>query len=465
MTRILCWNIDNFDLLKIENPLSVNFLAPYFVSEAIASAARSAYILDNMSFTDPGPNQLVRPDIIVVIEVSTEDTYVANPGVGQLATGSGGQGAYTLLERIRTATNNANWMLVPPLQTGPQEAVAIFYDSTAYCFAGPWRWPGGNGPSRAAGAPLNYPLPFRNGLPNTDIPATLPNAGMVEQLAAAATAFTYRVGHAQAGNPFPYANNLRVPYWVKLGQVDYSQNPPVVQRTFSLFVIHGPAGNALARTFLTNLADVEEIVAAPVVNEVKVVLGDFNLNLTVDQANNLVQTPEYDGLIGAGYALALSSPGQVPSGNNFTGYRGYLATHVRTLGNATYWYIGNNSDFYPGFGYVGSDTATRNFSLDNVLVRFGDDGHGAPCGNLANTTILNGVVTTPFAAYVPPNNAPAGYYQWPLQMATVADYGNPPQRIPNPHGVADARAASFPQWNNFGHIRCTSDHMAVVVDV
>jgi len=468
MTRIMCWNIDNFNLLKIQNPQSMNLEVPYYVPEAVASTARENYIIGNFGFTDPVPNQLVRPDIIVVIEVSTADTFGANAGIGQLASGLGGQGAFQLLGRIRAVTGNASWMLVPPLQTGPQEAVAVYYDSSNYCFVGPWFWPGGNGPSRNAAAPADYPQPFRDGLPDTDIPAGLPNAGVSERKVAAATGFTYRVGHAQAGQPINYAANVRTPYWVKLAEVNYGQNPPVVGRTFSLFAIHGPAGNALALGYLTGLADVAEIVAAPAVNEVKVVLGDFNLNLTVEQAPPpvIVQAPAYAGLTAAGYTLAFSSPGQVPSGNaNFTGYRGYLATHVRTLGNATYWYIGNNSDFYPGFGYVGSDTATRNYSLDNILVRFGLDGHGAPCGILANATVLNGVVSSPFAAYVPPHNAPQGTYGWPLQMGTVADYNAPPQQIMGPNDPNDARRASFPQWDNFGHIRCTSDHMAIVASV
>ena len=294
MTLILCWNIDNFDRAQIETP-SVALNAAYGVTETVAATGRNGYILANLDITDPATNNVVRPDIIVVIEVSTNDTWALRQGVGQLASGAGGQGAVLLLGRIRHHTGNDAWMLVPPLQTGAREAVAVFYDSANYAFTGPWRWSGGNGPSQPAAAPMPYPAPFRDVMPDTDIPAGLPNAGISEQQLAAATAFTYRVGHAQAGNAINYGNN-RVPYWVTFARVDYSQDPPTVGRTFSLFAIHGPAGNNPARNYLRALADVHEIVDPPNVNEVKVVLGDFNLNL---MDANLNQAPEYQPLINA----------------------------------------------------------------------------------------------------------------------------------------------------------------------
>jgi hypothetical protein len=233
-----------------------------------------------------------------------------------------------------------------------------------------------------------------------------------------------------------------------------------VGRTISLFVVHGPAGNNPARTYAMELADVEEIVAANAATEVRLVLGDFNINLF---EANLAQRDAYTPLINVGFGAGVCAPGVPPPPtpsppNPFTGYRGYFATQMKTLNNGTYWYIGNNSDFYPGYGYI--DSAT--FSLDNVLARYG----GGAGGPLSNVTILNGVVGTPFnVANPPPNGAPPGYYQFGLQMGTAADYGAPPAHIPNPHGVADPRMASFRQWADYGHIRGTSDHMPIIFDI
>jgi hypothetical protein len=165
------------------------------------------------------------------------------------------------------------------------------------------------------------------------------------------------------------------------------------------------------------------------------------------------------------------SPNPVPSGAQgpFTGYRGYLATHVRPLNRVTYWYIGNNADYYPGYGVIGDgNSATKNYSIDNILGKFGDNGHGAPCGALQHVTVLNGVVPPPFNVVQavpapPPYVGPQGHYQWPLKMTNVEPYNNPPAQLQQP--LNPAVQASLRQWNNYGHIRCTSDHMAIVADI
>jgi hypothetical protein len=350
-------------------------------------------------------------------------------------------------------------MLVPPLQTGPREAVAVYFDSTNYTFTGPWLWQGGRGPSfDPAGLQppqtAAYPAAFNGALPTTQIPVGQRNAGVAQNLAAAAFEFK----SVTTGNPIAYGNNRRVPYWVTFAGTD--------GRTYSFFVIHGPAGNNPARTYLADLADVAEIVGAVADNEVRLVLGDFNYNLL---DNQLVQVAEYTPLINAGYTLGFKSPATPPPPPaQFNGYRGYFATHVRTIDTASYWYIATWADFYPCYGYSGGTTATSNYSLDNILARFGNiPNTNNPCGTLEHVTALNGVVGVPYGvANPPPAGAPPGYYRFAMQMATVADFGNPPAQIM--HMTAQeiaARRTSFQQWNNYGHIRSTSDHLAIVADV
>ena len=183
MTRILVWNIEDFDLNRISGgDLTVNDF--YQETTANVATGRFDYIMANIrQVSAPNGGGAALPDIIVVIEVSAKPEYdpfgtnwiLALRNIGRLAAGLGGQGAERLFRRIRTDTGNAHWMMAPPLMTGPKDAVAVFYDSSNYCFAGPLRWPGGNGPAREGGdVGGDYPPPFKDALPDTPIPAGCP---------------------------------------------------------------------------------------------------------------------------------------------------------------------------------------------------------------------------------------------------------------------------------------------------
>lgn len=460
MTRILYWNIDNFTAETIDDA-RLGILPAYGVPLNQAASDRFDYILEQFGAKVPAVNRFATPDIFVVVEVNLGRNGFS--GRGRIATPRAGFAARLLLDNIRVMTGNNNWMLVPPLQTGPDEAVAVYYDSTNYVFAGPWIWPGGQGPSQD---PAQVPDPaaqmqpyqdYVGTLPGRTVPVGLPNAGRAEARLAAANV---------DGHPVPYAPNRRTPYRVSFGELAGG----AVQRTLSLFVVHGPAGNREATAYLTGLAALGEITAPNAANEVRLILGDFNLNLLANGAGvppAIVQTGAYANLTGIGYQLgiAVQPPGQqAPNPPAGTSYRGYFATHLRPLNRATYWYIGNSADFYPAYGYTGSTaSATNDFSLDNVLVRFGG-GLAAPA--LTHVTVLNGVVGTPYM----PNNllqTPLGYYMFPMQMAAVAEYQDRPLRIPQPpvNPPPDPRTVSFRQWQNFGRIRSTSDHMPLLFDV
>jgi hypothetical protein len=463
VTCILCWNIENFELKTIETP-SVADNAVYGVTEDAAAAGRLAYILTNLSFTDDQGAD-VQPDIFIVIEILTTDDSSASRGI--LAPGTGGDGAVRLLEKIRAKPGYDRWMLVPPLQTGPNEAVAVFYNSNNYWFTGPRRWPGGNGPCRDGGNPGAYPSPMYDGvLPDEAIPEGLPNENISEKFAAAAVDFQYRTGHARAGLPIDF-NDEKSPYLVTFAEKDLTKNPVGIKRTLSLFAIHGPNRDDTAKAYLENLANVADIFTDPVQDQVKVVLGDFNLNLLGDSPA-YTQTDAYDPLINdAHYTLGISRPLTQPP-PDYSGYRGYFATHLRSLAKATYYYVSrNNSDFYPGYGYVGSNrNAATQYSLDNILARFGNKADGRPCGILKNVTVLNGIVASPFAVVADPaGEPPKGFFRFPLQMQNVPPLNDPPPQLQPPKKTDPNTRTMFPQWDNFGHIRCTSDHMPIVAIV
>ncbi|MFP3472807.1 hypothetical protein R0J90_22390, partial [Micrococcus sp. SIMBA_144] len=67
---------------------------------------------------------------------------------------------------------------------------------------------------------------------------------------------------------------------------------------------------------------------------------------------------------------------------------------MRTLAQATYRYVSNTADFYPGYGIIGSGSSSvRDYSYDNILVRFGMTA-GGPMGEVS---VMNGIVPQPFA--------------------------------------------------------------------
>lgn len=456
MTRVLYWNIEKFASNKIANPSNKRQRGGA-LRQNQSSVQRLAYINDHFGITD-AMGAVAPPDIVVVVEVAT-----GYDGRGILARGSGPAGALTLLAALKAATGNPNWRLVPPLQTGPRESVAVYYDSTNYVFTGPWQWPGGVGPAfdpaGMAPQPLaNYAAPYIVPIvANAVVPVgAAHNAGIAQNQLAAATGFTFSaaLAPAQAG-PIPYGGR-RAPYWVTFAELLFGPAPRPVARNISLFCVHSPA-NAGAGAFLAALNNVAQIADGPLAaNEVRVVLGDFNVNLL---NANLARTRNgnYAALAGNGYTLGINRPGGPPAPIN--GWLDYFATHIRRTGHASYWSTLAQNQYYPGYGYTGTHIVQNFYSIDNILARYG----AAAAGPMANVTVLNGIVGSNYNAIaMPPGAPPIGTYNLPIRMGNLVLFGATPAIAP---AHSAGRQTAFRGWANYGRIRSTSDHLAIVADI
>jgi len=440
-TSILFWNVRDFSINKINNPSLKRQLH--------STISRNAASLDRL-------NQMLtlinnaNPDIFILVE--NETTRNAR---GTLVRGGGQTAATQLLTEIRNRTQRADWMLVPPIITGPKEGVAVYYRSTNRFFTGPNTWSGGaNGVSQAPGLMTNnYPANLMNGLPNRLIPGTSPiNPGVSERRVAARINYTFaaHVGVPLAGTVIDF-DKWRAPYATTFAEYT---GGGAFQRQLTIFSVHSPASYQSAQTYLQNLANVNEIVSPPAANEVKIIAGDFNVNV-YQTTNGYVPSPAYFNLIAQNYDLTLATTNNVP--NPLDGYPGYFATHIKPARHARYGSTFGNIQYYPGYGYIGSDQGTF-IAIDNIFVQY-----GAPTPTPV-TTILNTIVGAPFDIYDPPNQyTPEGDYPFHHFMNDFFGVGgDPPQQAPAYNvGVQ----TNFKGWSRYGRIYSVSDHFALLVEV
>ncbi len=443
--RILFWNIENFAQNKVNH--NNNKRQPgTTISRYLASRLRSAYIVSHIVQTIP--------DIFVVVEIET-----GYDAPGRLVRGAGMNGAITLLNDIRNGTGNNNWMLVPPLQTGPNEGVAVYYDSTDLIFTGPYIWPGGGGATAqpAGGMAGAYPPAITAVVGGGVVPANaLQNIGVNENQCAACVDFTYNANNAaNQGNPIVYAG--RAPYMVTFAEMNNAVMPPVLTRNITVFGVHSPASYPFAAAYLQELADTEEITVANAANEVRVVAGDFNVNL---MTATLFPNANYANMQGglANYTLELAPiappPAVIPNG-----YQGYFATHIKPRRSAVYWSTAALASYYPGFGYIGSARVANLYAIDNIFTRYGA-GVAPPLAN--SFTILNGISGSPFNVVAPtPGGAPPGVQGF--NVALPNPIFNPAPAVAPAFSIA--RRQVFYSWANYGSLRSTSDHLALMMDI
>lgn len=454
MTRVLYWNIENFGFNKIRPLTTKRDRAGAFIPD-FKAADRLALILAHIT--------AFNPDIFVVVETASGPSN----GPGSLLSPTGGwQGCVELLQRIRNLTGLA-WNLVPPLvvgRAGRAESVAVFYKPVIPAvggaaagrrlFTGPNAWsPAGSGRSfdpNVAHAPAagNYTPLLRSAcftVANRPIPATALNPGNLnESLCAARVDFVDNTGAA-----INYGG-LREPYMVTFCET-VDGPPVVVQRNLTLFAIHSPPQYVAANAYLNGLANVRDISAALGGLETRIITGDFNVNLLSQNGNDPAR---YAALTGLGYALQLQPPALAPP-PALEAYKGYFATHLKSRSSTIFWSTNAVAGAvpYPGYRYIGSSSSSNLYSIDNILVRGGAAGQ---------FTIANTVVGTPLNVVNPP---PGGA---PMGAVGIASHFQAPPLVwpPSPApAFAPGDRQRYRDWRNMGHIRSTSDHLALFVTV
>lgn len=438
-TRILFWNIRDFSINKIADS-SFKRQKGTTINRNTASIQRRNQIVSIIN--------AVNPQIFILVELETSYT-----GRGGLVSTNGVNASIALLTAIRQGTGNDDWALIPPIITGVNEGVAVFYRSTNRYFTGPNIWSGGiDGISSLSHTvfPGSYPINLKNSLPSPGRsipPGTQYNSGLPETLAAARVEFTV----ALTGNRKDFGD-FRTPYMTTFSEVGGDGN---VTRNLTLFSNHAPADRELAIEYLETLALLAETTSLLAPNEVRVIAGDFNLNV-MDTTGDMKLKDAYKDLIARGYNLTIYPTDNVPDPLN--GYIGYFATHIKPPGDGLYNTTLGETQYYPGYGYMGATTGNY-IAIDNIYVKYG--AAIAP-GLMPKSTIMNTVVGSPFNLYALPNpTTPTGN----IALANyMGDYygGNPLQPAPSLNKGLRNR---YKGWNYYGRIYSVSDHFALAIDV
>jgi hypothetical protein len=286
MTTVFMWNVQFFSNNKISmvnsqwrDLVDVN---GNVVDGTFDTLMNLEYITSNI--------ELANPQIFVLIE-----NLSARGVMGSLAGGNGAIGSRLLLDRIRGATLNQNWMLVPPLKLVDEvqtqrdevglfrliregaytECISVFYRNDVLAFVGPYVWPATD---------------------NNDNPAKIAqrNTGQPTQAYPAVWEGTYPAGNFFAGqfeffrNPVARTGRLlfpdvgaRRPFLTQFRERD------APGRLITLASVHyppnpAPAGGAF-QTTLDFFSQPNWPVAA---DEVILVGGDVNLDYLTDKPLN-----------------------------------------------------------------------------------------------------------------------------------------------------------------------------------
>ncbi|MDQ3929198.1 MAG: hypothetical protein M3328_08630 [Chloroflexota bacterium] len=471
MTRILYWNINNFSRWKVFDERSDQQLDE--------SRDRENHIVNQVM----GQNI---PDIFVIVEVYSRVREVGIEGTAMNTDGNAAFGVLLLLEEIRRVHGN-QWCLVPPLNLGgggQREAVAVFYNSNNLRFAGPNIWLNrfqGVGQSMYAtpatvGGIFDYPNDWRDGMPNPNnaIPALQQNRA--SQVPGLAGGGPYMLPEYRLAGRWEYYNGvpgtIPTPFaWPYLGNriwfPGYDNRGPFLthfvdltaaNRLIKLFAVHtSPATAVNAVNNLALIPEVNNINA----NELSVIVGDFNIDTF-----NANENGAYTGLDN-NFAMALDPRDATDTVNQ--NRHPYCMTHVLPTNQA---FPFNNTggvtdpqhNVYPRFGYMGS-MGGQNFqqvvdtgAIDNVFTRYGGGTAVAPGNNYI--TVVNTIVGKPYNPAAVPAGVTAELTGGRNYPATLA---NP---IPVPGGVNPANGVGlFQNWANFGYIRSTSDHLALLIEV
>lgn len=444
MKKILYWNIEKFSINKINDP-STKRKDKKVPTGVTASGNRSGLILNVMRAN--------MPDIFVIIETTT-----GAGAEGTLITAGGAGAALDLLQKIRTEFGNT-WMLVPPLIVGQgtlKEGVCVFFNSNSQLFfTGPFGWQGGVNPANpVAGGTVAYANPWHTALPATATPTTagIINGGLAQNQLAGQ--WLYDDGAAPAVKlEFPSAGE-RPPYLATFW--DASSN-----RNIKLVAYHAPPPETLISAAGTNsLTQIREITSLLTAQDDVIIMGDFNVNLS----DPVMAALAYNTLTGTNLYTRQINPTALAAFPE----QGYICTTIYGVSGPNKAEPVNTRG-YPAYGYM-----TQN-SYDNMLTRYGNLVR-VPLAS--NATIVNLVTGAPYnKATTPPYAGPQGTLVFNSAMAKDRNAADPlapvalllpPNPIPNGNGgyapLTAGVGPKFREWDNYGVVRSTSDHMALIVD-
>jgi hypothetical protein len=459
MTRVLYWNINNFSLSKIQ------------ADDRGEAARRLEYMVQKIMRGPPGD---AIPDIIVVVEVYARIREVVAEGIVLTPNSAAGQGVLRLLNVLQNdpvmgTRTGRNWCVVPPLNLGSfgyREAVAVFYNAVNLQFTGPnllyqLYGPGTNiGQSqpvnvRTLAALINYDPLWAAAMPDGMTPLGIPE----NQLAGE---WQYWTHNRPIPSPTPYDRkrdqgrilfpdpDSRGPFLTRFLDLNHG-------RTLNLFSVHTSPDSA--DDAVRKMGEVPEMTAPLADNQVKVILGDFNID-TFDAFGN-TQNP-YAWMLPL-YTPALDPRDLDPGGNRGNvnpARKPYCTTHLLPVRYATPFTPYNNNgqlqadpqhNVYPRFGYMGSSFPDINDSgaIDNVFTAYGAN-TARPAAN--NITVINTVTGTPYARQQGLNYPSTLVHKFPNGI--------------DPHYEhADLEQYIFRFDENFGVIASTSDHLPLIIDI
>lgn len=477
MTRILYWNVQSFG----SNSLFPGMAGKrgrrgdddpdYSEPDNVTNANERLALLQDVA-------RAVEPDIFVIVEVGpggAADTIRE----GQLVID---RAAYELLRSLRRAVN-ARFRLVPPLVSGRgrrAEAVAVYYRDDRLNFVGPWGWSGAEASPVADLAELGqYPPPWGgrglSALPPRPVPAGLPNAGCAENRLAGQWRFTNALGLRARFPRYGY----RRPWHTLFADPQH----PGGTRLIRLLAYHAPPNQVPPVRLVTvkpdladayngtaRLADVLEMFGPIPDNEVRCIVGDFNVSAFDTTHDEL----SYGRLRDGGYTQQLAPVG-IPY--EWPGLA-YYVTHIRLLNpqnppaGAHPW-IDVEPEHkirgYPGFGYTSYKGAGFGWydAIDNVFTRYGKTAGGPATG----MTVVNPVVGSPYTRDPdPPPGVPAGTVRMESRLDYPGVFGYDPAKGKKGISEYDDPAAdnafdTFKEWRNYGRVRSLSDHLPLAIDV
>jgi hypothetical protein len=445
--KILYWNVEKFSDNKIAN--TADSRDPTYGRGIRQGPRRLSYMLDTFSSgIDPNGAAFI-PDFIVIVEVAPG---LQNNVRENVINGNAALGVMRLLRAIRGApalnAGGQDWRVVPPIvlgggwiagqSPGLREGVAVYYNSARWYFLGPEDRNGG------------YAAPF-NGVPralrNRQIPAVYglnpDGTNRVEdRLQGKASRYFNRPIRLRRYVDFPGPDDRR-PWLTHFGSTNAAN--PVLLRLMSVHT--SPARAADGTTRIASLLDMIGPLTAA--NQIDVILGDFNVD-NLAAANWQAGGP-FEGFVlnaNPAYRPMLQPPNGL--GANFNSY---FMTHALQLDQAEIeGAFGHANGFYPGYGYLDQ-------SIDNVFFR--RQGVAAPV--TACSTIVNRVVSMPYDQA--PGPPPVPPYRGVLRYLTSFDTDLAAMILQLEQDPTYHADDAFREWENFGKVRSTSDHLPLILEV